>query len=212
MKQNLSAITDDYKNLAAVYEDRWARFMMPVRQWVMRELDRDINNEPDIIDMGCGTGAVLKAVHDQNKDAHLTGVDISQDMLDVAEKKFGAADNVKWVRSDLENFDEGQGCYDIVICLFVYHHIQDQTAFLDRLIQLAKPGGKIVIADYALDSIVMWIAEIYWRFFLPSHTKALSSKNLARHVRRRSGIEIVAQKRFAPDWFWRQQGYILIRK
>lgn len=64
----------------------------------------------NIVDLMCGTGTLLKAFQDSNWNT--TGVDLSEDMLNLAKKKL---DSTKLINSDVSNVELKKE-YDAVVC------------------------------------------------------------------------------------------------
>ena len=54
----------------------------------------DVQTPSRILEIGCGTGHMLKRFHQQFPSAHITGIDISKEMLSVAEQKLSEVNNV----------------------------------------------------------------------------------------------------------------------
>ena len=54
----------------------------------------------DVLDVGCGTGAVLELLHGEYPDKHLTGLDLTPKMIEEARAK--QLGNVRFVVGDAE--------------------------------------------------------------------------------------------------------------
>ena len=66
-----------------------------------------------LLDIACGTGSHLEAVRRKLPKAELTGIDLNQDMLDVAAEK---GLNAKLIKTDMKGFDLKEE-FDLVYCL-----------------------------------------------------------------------------------------------
>jgi ubiquinone/menaquinone biosynthesis C-methylase UbiE len=106
-----------------------------------------LNNLSDektaVLDIGCGSGILAfdLAQYYQN----VVAIDICQEMLDIAQvKRF--APNIKYLLMDAENLvlDEK---FDLITSANTFHHFQNLPAALQRIKELVKPGGKIVVLD-----------------------------------------------------------------
>lgn len=62
-----------------------------------------IHNGDSVLDVGTGTGVLIPFYKKLNKDGKITGIDISEGMLNVAKRKFINLDNVKFEILDVEN-------------------------------------------------------------------------------------------------------------
>jgi release factor glutamine methyltransferase len=73
--------------------------------------------EPDVLDVGTGSGAIALAVADEHPGARVTAIDVSADALEVATEnaaRTGLADRVTLVEHDLALGLPG-GLYDLVV-------------------------------------------------------------------------------------------------
>tara|TARA_B100000963_G_scaffold360951_1_gene394026 strand:- start:1953 stop:2795 length:843 start_codon:yes stop_codon:yes gene_type:complete len=70
----------------------------------------------NILDIGVGSGCILISVLKEKKDFRGTGIDISKKCLDLSRInacKFGVNNRIKFVKSDIDNFNYGK--YDLII-------------------------------------------------------------------------------------------------
>ncbi|HXW79459.1 MAG TPA: class I SAM-dependent methyltransferase [Acidimicrobiales bacterium] len=93
------------------------------------------------IDLGCGTGDV--AVRLAERYDHVTAVDLSQPMVDLARRKH-AGSKVRFERGDLTSV---HGQYDLVVSIMTLHHVPDLPAALGHISTLVAPGGMVVLVD-----------------------------------------------------------------
>lgn len=78
----------------------------------LRELIRGAkSNAKNVLELGCGTGSVLKHLQDAYE---VSGLDISSKMLSIARKKVPRA---KLYRQDMANFQIGDR-FDVIFCIF----------------------------------------------------------------------------------------------
>ena len=113
----------------------------------LREIDRHLQDNTDILDVGCGTGLVSNLFASRYK-SQFTAVDFSNS-IDYA-RKFAQAnniDNVKWIKQDFTKF-KSEKKYDTIICCGVLHHIPNYKQALEKIKYLLKPGGQLLLALY----------------------------------------------------------------
>jgi ubiquinone/menaquinone biosynthesis C-methylase UbiE len=122
--------------------------------------DIDLKEYSNIIDFGCGTGALCLAL--ENKGLEVTGVDSSSQMLKVAIRKTRGT-NIKYYQgSILEKLPFEDNSFDIVIASYVAHGLKrDERVKMYR--EMSRLTSNLVILhDYnkkrsLLTDIVEWL-------------------------------------------------------
>ena len=83
----------------------------------------------NVLDLGCGTGVLLPfIVQAVGATGSVVGVDVSDNMIDIATGKFAHLANVRTVRADIMEY-EAERCVDHVTCLNFFPHVQEKEAF-----------------------------------------------------------------------------------
>ena len=98
-----------------------------------------------VLDIGCGTGALLMMIHEGKKDAKLFGIDISEEMIKVAHAKLGNAADL--TVSDSEKLPFKSGSFDLVLCTFSFHHHPNPTVVFKEMHRVLSPEGRTIMAD-----------------------------------------------------------------
>ena len=97
-----------------------------------------------VLDLGCATGEIALDIAPHVQRVH--GIDISKNMIDLANKKARERqiDNVSFCRTDA--FDPrltGQSL-SAIMAFSVFHLLEDAPKTLDRLHDLLAPGGLLI--------------------------------------------------------------------
>ena len=95
------------------------------------------------LDAGCGTGSISFALAPHI--AEVVGVDTREDYLDAA--RAAAPANVRFQQADVMSLPFGYAEFDLVCCHRVLHHVRRPELAVSELARVARPGGKIFIAD-----------------------------------------------------------------
>lgn len=95
----------------------------------------------DVLDVACGTG-VLFPDYLQRGVASLTAVDISPEMVKIAQQK---SPKVRVLCGDVEQtvFDR---CFDVIMIYNAFPHFPDPARLIGRLARWVKPGGRLSVA------------------------------------------------------------------
>jgi tRNA (cmo5U34)-methyltransferase len=148
------------------------------------------NNTPEILDIGAGTGLMSAMILEKFPGATLTLLDISENMLAVARKRFSHRENIRYVVSDYSRSSLG-GPYDLVISALSIHHLTsyDKRQLFHGIFATLKPGGMFVNADQAEGETLLFRQMYleYWNDFLKSGP--LSEQERLEILRRRDTLD-----------------------
>jgi len=99
-----------------------------------------IAKESKVIELGCGTGDLIG-----NLDVSMGyGVDISQNMLDIANKNYP---HIKFIKKDFEALHLNEK-FDYIIISGTIGMINDIQTLLTKLIDISTPDTRIIIDSY----------------------------------------------------------------
>ncbi|WP_196001559.1 class I SAM-dependent methyltransferase [Clostridium sp. 1001271B_151109_B4] len=102
----------------------------------------NVKKDSKILDIGTGTGILISYLLEK-LPSKLVGVDISENMIEVARKKYKDED-VKFIVSDIMNFNEDK--YDYIFIYSAYPHFKDKEKLFEHLSELLNENGKVIIA------------------------------------------------------------------
>ena len=103
-----------------------------------------------ILDLGCGTGLELEALFQRVPNALITGVDVSENMLELLRRRYTARmSQITLIAESYLTMSFGTQAYDHVISAMANHHmLHDTKRRLYMAIHAAlKPGGKYIEGD-----------------------------------------------------------------
>jgi trans-aconitate 2-methyltransferase len=110
-----------------------------------------------VVDLGCGTGELTRALHEKVGAAETLGIDISAEML--ARTSAFAGGGLRFERADLAEFS-APATYDVVFANAALHWIPDHPALFRRLTASLRPGGQLAVQVPANhDHLSHWVAR-----------------------------------------------------
>lgn len=96
-----------------------------------------------IIDVACGTGVMIDFYLGEHAE-HVSAIDISPKMVDIASRKFIGNDRVTVLCGDILAADLELA--DVVVIYNAYPHFPDKAALVMKVFELLVPGGTCLIA------------------------------------------------------------------
>jgi trans-aconitate 2-methyltransferase len=93
------------------------------------------------VDLGCGTGRLTRALHEQLHARETTGIDRSARMLD--QTREASTPGLTFEEGKIEDFPDARGAFDLVFSNAAFHWIEDHPALLARLAGALAPSGQL---------------------------------------------------------------------
>lgn len=116
------------------------------RRTLALRLLRKWNQGKRVLDLGCGTGAVLKEISTWGEPV---GLDRSELALRYAKERFGS----RLVLGDGTALPFASAEFDACVVLDVFEHIEDDIAAMGECARVLKPGGVLVLSVPAFKSL-----------------------------------------------------------
>jgi putative heme-binding domain-containing protein len=144
--------------------------------WLMRA-DREFDERPEsmldtiglsngmrVADVGSGLGYYTwRLARRVAPDGNVVAVDVQQAMLDQAavEAKRRNATNVEFVLGTDRDPRLTEGAFDLIFAANSYHEFADPEAMLAAIHRALRPGGRLVIVEYAREARGVPISQLH---------------------------------------------------
>lgn len=149
-----------------------------------------------VLDYGCGSGVLLREL--ATRGFQVTGVDMSEGMLDAARRNLVDAGSVRLERVGPDFLGAYLDAdYDVVTSLGVLEYLDDPWRLLEMLADVLKPGGRLIISVPNRASLLRFAERIAFRNPGPFRTIRLFSQNYLNLLNfQRHQFTVVELKRF----------------
>jgi ubiquinone/menaquinone biosynthesis C-methylase UbiE len=109
------------------------------------------DEHPRILDLACGTGRFLRAMHAAIPHAKLYGVDLSPNYLKRAHEVLAHIPGVSLVQENAENLPFRDDSFDAVTSIFLFHELPRDARrnVIKEMFRVLRPGGTATIVDSA---------------------------------------------------------------
>ncbi|GMH40112.1 hypothetical protein BSKO_08016 [Bryopsis sp. KO-2023] len=107
-----------------------------------------------VLEVGIGTGLNLEWYSPQ-KVSHLTGLDVSSGMLNVARRKSASltwGDRVDFVQEEVTNLPFENRSFDCVVDTYSLCVYPDPTGALQEMARVVKPDGRVLLLEHTRSS------------------------------------------------------------
>lgn len=112
-------------------------YIMPV----LRKLRGSLSDESRVIDVGVGTGSLLKLIHEAMQ-SEVVGLDISRNALGKAKLRFSPfKSKSSVVLGDVFHLPFRNGTFDVALCLGLIEHFKDSITPMSNVLKIVKEGG-----------------------------------------------------------------------
>jgi demethylmenaquinone methyltransferase / 2-methoxy-6-polyprenyl-1,4-benzoquinol methylase len=140
------------------------------RKRAVRVISRSYRN-PEILDVATGTAdlAIAAMILDPLK---ITGIDISQKMLEIGREKIvrkGLAERIELLQGDSENIPFGDDQFDVAMVAFGVRNFSDPLRGLMEMNRVIRHEGMILVLEFSKPSGLFFrvVYNFYFRNILP---------------------------------------------
>lgn len=122
----------------------------------IQSLNIQANN--NIIDLCCGTGDLARIIKQLHPDTCVTGIDISEKMLQIAKSK-SSKGKIQYLQGDVTNLPYQDNTFDIVTMGFGLRNIQNAEKAVEEAYRILKPHGSFLHLDFGEANFLSKIYE-----------------------------------------------------
>jgi len=103
----------------------------------------ELETKGHIIDLGCGPGNITRLIKDKWPLHKVSGIDLSLEMIQKAEKIYGNSD-IEWLQSDINSW-EWEKPTALIFSNAALQWVPQHKILLPKLMKMLEPRGKLAI-------------------------------------------------------------------
>ena len=166
------------------------RVFEPVQRIVL-EIAASENPSPTaILDVGCGTGRLLRAAGEKFPRARLEGIDAAEGMIEQARAAGGRA-NFQLATAESIPFPDSQ--FDLVFSTMTFHHWADQSKAISQIARVLTPNGRWVLADFVATGPMRFV-------FAVVRPKRFHERGKVDRLLAPAGLRVTSERRVPGLW------------
>lgn len=105
-----------------------------------------------LLDLGCGTGLELDFIFNRLPDITITGIDMTQSMLDKLAERHSNRD-IRMLCGNYFDIAFGEKTFDCIVSVQTMHHFlwEDKVRLYKKILKALKTGGVYIEADFIVE-------------------------------------------------------------
>ena len=126
-----------------------------------------------ILDVATGTGDFAIQLHNSLHPSHITGIDLSQGMLDEARRKVkekGLEGSISFEQGDCMALPMQDGAFDAVTVAFGVRNFEHLQQGYEEMARVLRPGGMLCVLELSTprNRVIRWFYDLYTLHIIPA--------------------------------------------
>jgi len=198
---------------AALRYDKYAWFPQRASKRLLGFMPSSLRRPMNILDIGCGTGAMVVNLSRRFKRARVIGLDLAYGMLRVAAGRKDRNGEV-FLQADLDRLPFKNGMFEMVTSNLVYQRVSNLNRALKKVNRILIPGGRLYIS-LAVDGTLRELQTSFvsaYRKIIKSSPKEVYRHPLPHRVIKSledSGFKIIRTAAFRKQKYYNRAAEII---
>jgi ubiquinone/menaquinone biosynthesis C-methylase UbiE len=140
---------DRFNRWAGTYDRHWMQRIIfdPIQRAVLQLAKEEIGHPGEILDVGCGTGKLLRSASERFPGVKLVGVDAAIEMVKQAQKSTPDG-TIQFQQATAEELPFANSSFDLVFSTMTFHHWQNQGRGAAEVARVLTPDGRWLLAEF----------------------------------------------------------------
>lgn len=175
---------EHFDQWSSTYENSWMQraFFDRAHQAVLALAAGIVHQPASVLDVGCGTGRLLRQAHTYWPEAQLIGVDPANGMIEMAKR---LTPNATFMTGMAEALPLQDASVDLALSTISFHHWQDQAAGIREIARVLRPGGYFLLVDLSFPD---WLGQVF-------RLKRVHSRARLQALFNQAGLQVQTQQK-----------------
>ena len=142
------------------------------KRWRRRAVRLLPARSEQVLDVAIGTADLTIEILRQQKAEHVTGIDLSRNMMAIGEQKVakhGYTSRVLFDYGSAQQMPYADASFDVVTCAYGVRNFSDMDEGLLEMHRVLKSGGRLMILEFSYPTrpLIRWSYDLYFSHILP---------------------------------------------
>lgn len=175
-KANIGSLFD---RIAATY-DRFNHITsLGIDIYWRRVAIRGLRPVQRMLDVAIGTADVAIMALRRGKAAHVTGLDLSTEMMAIGQQKAaraGLEEKIEFIQGSAQEMPFEANSFEALTCAYGVRNFSDLDAGLCEMYRVLEPGGQLAILEFSYPSnpLIRWAYNLYFSHIMPLIGRVIS--------------------------------------
>jgi ubiquinone/menaquinone biosynthesis C-methylase UbiE len=153
---------DRFNRWASTYDRHWMQRLIfgRVQEMTLQLAALEVARPTAILDVGCGTGRLLRSAAVRFPGARLVGVDAASEMVKQAEASIPAGTPIEFQQATAEQLPFPNAQFDLVFSTVTFHHWRDQRKGIAEVARVLAPEGRWLLADFIAAGLMRYVRRL----------------------------------------------------
>ena len=179
-----------FNRWANTYDRHWMQRVIfePIQRTVLEMAAEQVARPAAILDVGCGTGKLLRSAEGLFPAARLVGVDAAPAMVRQAQTTNSRGGMIQVQQATAEQLPFPDASFDLVFSTMTFHHWQDQAKGAAEVARVLTPGGRWLLAEFVAAGLMKHIRRLLRLHQFPEPAQL-------ERMLQSGGLKVVTQQR-----------------
>jgi tRNA (cmo5U34)-methyltransferase len=153
MEMAIEQMSDFFTARAGGYDEHMIKNVEGCKEGYIKMAELLPKEVDELLDLGCGTGLELDEIFKTKPFINVTGIDLTEAMLDKLKQKHPDK-NLTLINASYFDYDFGTTKYDVAVSFQTLHHFshEDKLKLYIKVYNALKIDGQYIECDYMVES------------------------------------------------------------